>query len=77
MYTAVGSLDKQHYVEQFSPLVKRIARQMMVKLPPSVQIGDIMQAGLIGLMDAVGRYEVEQGVQFETYAAQRISARAW
>jgi RNA polymerase sigma factor for flagellar operon FliA len=72
MYTAVGSLDKQHYVEQFSPLVKRIAHQMMVKLPPSVQIGDIMQAGLIGLMDAVGRYEVEQGVQFETYAAQRI-----
>ena len=72
MYTAVGSLDKQHYVEQFSPLVKRIARQMMVKLPPSVQIGDIMQAGLIGLMDAVGRYEVEQGVQFESYAAQRI-----
>ncbi|MFM9970338.1 MAG: RNA polymerase sigma factor FliA [Burkholderiales bacterium] len=72
MYTAAGSLDKQHYVEQFSPLVKRIAHQMMVKLPPSVQLGDIMQAGLIGLMDAVGRYEVEQGVQFETYAAQRI-----
>jgi len=72
MYTAAGSLDRQHYVEQYSPLVKRIAHQMMVKLPPSVQIGDIMQAGLIGLMDAVSRYEVEQGVQFETYAAQRI-----
>jgi RNA polymerase sigma factor FliA len=72
MYTAAGSLDKQHYVEQFSPLVKRIAHQMMAKLPPSVQVGDIIQAGLIGLMDAVGRYEAEQGVQFETYATQRI-----
>ncbi|MDH4192197.1 MAG: RNA polymerase sigma factor FliA [Betaproteobacteria bacterium] len=72
MYTATGTLDRQHYVEKFSPLVKRIAHHLMTKLPPSVDIGDMMQAGLIGLMDAVSRFEETQGAKFETYAAQRI-----
>jgi RNA polymerase sigma factor FliA len=75
MYTATGTLDKQHYINKYSPLVKRIAHHMMARLPASVQIGDLMQAGLMGLLDAAARYEEEQGVQFETYASQRI--RAW
>lgn len=72
MYTATGTLNTQHYIDKYSPLVRRIAHHMMARLPPSVQIGDIMQAGLMGLMDATTRYEEEQGVQFETYASQRI-----
>ena len=72
MYTATGTLDKQHYINKYSPLVKRIAHHMMARLPASVQIGDLMQAGLMGLLDAATRYEEEQGVQFETYASQRI-----
>jgi RNA polymerase sigma factor for flagellar operon FliA len=72
MYTAQGTLDTDGAMRQYAPLVKRIAHHMMSKLPPSVQIDDIVQAGLIGLMDALGRYEQAQGVQFETYATQRI-----
>jgi len=72
MYTATGTLDKQDYLARYSPLVKRIAHHMMARLPSSVQLGDLLQAGLIGLMDAATRYEEEQGVQFETYASQRI-----
>ncbi len=72
MYTATGTLDKQHYINKYSPLVKRIAHHMMARLPASVQVGDLMQAGLMGLLDAAARYEEEQGVQFETYASQRI-----
>ena len=72
MYTAHGTIRKTDYVQEYAPLVKRIAHHMMSKLPASVQIDDIIQAGLIGLMDAVNKYEQEQGVQFETYATQRI-----
>ena len=72
MYTAQGTLDTDGAMRQYAPLVKRIAHHMMSKLPPSVQLDDIVQAGLIGLMDALGRYEQAQGVQFETYATQRI-----
>ena len=72
MYTSTGTLRKPDFVQEYAPLVKRIAHHMMSKLPASVQIDDMIQAGLIGLMDAVNRYEQEQGVQFETYATQRI-----
>ena len=72
MYTAQGSLDMQGAMQTYAPLVKRVAHHLMAKLPPSVQVEDLIQAGLIGLMDAIGRFEREQGVQFETYATQRV-----
>ncbi len=72
MYTETGTLDREHYVEQFAPMVKRIAHHLMSRLPASVQLTDLIQAGLIGLMGAVSRYEETQGVQFEAYAAQRV-----
>ncbi len=57
---------------QHAPLVKRLAHQMKAKLPPSVEVDDLIQAGMIGLLDAVNRYEETHGAQFETYAVQRI-----
>lgn len=60
------------YVARFLPLVKRLAGQLLARLPASVEADDIVQAGLIGLMDAVNRFEQGQGVRFEAYAAQRI-----
>jgi RNA polymerase sigma factor for flagellar operon FliA len=54
------------------PLVKRLAHQMKAKLPPSVEVDDLVQAGMIGLLDAINRYEENHGAQFETYAVLRI-----
>ena len=72
MYTAQGTLDKSKQVDQYIPLVRRLAHHLIAKLPASVQIDDLIQAGLIGLMDAITRFEEGQGAQFETYASQRI-----
>jgi RNA polymerase sigma factor for flagellar operon FliA len=72
MYTATAKRDTQHYLTQYAPLVKRIAHHMMAKLPASVEIDDVIQTGMLGLLDAVNRYEDTHGAQFETYAAQRI-----
>ena len=62
----------EEYVKKFAPLVKRIAYHLMAKLPASVHVDDLIQAGLIGLMDAAENYDDTQGAQFETYAVQRI-----
>ena len=62
----------EDYVKKFAPLVKRIAYHLMAKLPASVQVDDLIQAGLMGLMDAAKNYDNTLGAQFETYAAQRI-----
>ncbi|MEN6587481.1 MAG: RNA polymerase sigma factor FliA [Sulfuricella sp.] len=73
MYQANGKLQsKEQYVVQYAPLVRRIAHHLAAKLPASVEVDDLIQAGLIGLLDAVGHYDQSQGAQFETYASQRI-----
>jgi len=73
MYQANGKLQsKDQYVVQYAPLVKRIAHHLAARLPSSVEVDDLIQAGLIGLLDAVGHYDQSQGAQFETYASQRI-----
>lgn len=72
MYTAKGQLDHDALIRQYSPLVRRLAHHMMAKLPASVQVDDLIQVGLIGLSEALTRYESSQGVQFETFATQRI-----
>lgn len=72
MYTAKGRLDVNAMLQQYSPLVRRLAHQMIAKLPANVELDDLIQVGMIGLTDALSRFDVAQGVQFETFATQRI-----
>jgi len=72
MYNAAGQINKDQLVQRFAPLVKRIAYHLMARLPPSVQVDDLIQNGMIGLLDAISRFEAGMGAQFETYAAQRV-----
>lgn len=72
MYTAKGQLNRNDLIKQYQPLVRKLAHHMMAKLPANVQVDDLIQVGLIGLSEALTRYEAAQGVQFETFATQRI-----
>lgn len=72
MYNAQGKADKNHLLTEHAALVRRLAHQMKAKLPPSVEVDDLIQAGMLGLLDAIARYEDNHGAQFETYAVQRI-----
>ena len=72
MYTAKGRLDNNAMLKQYGPLVRRLAHQMIAKLPANVELDDLIQVGMIGLNDALGRFDAGQGVQFETFATQRI-----
>ena len=72
MYTAKGQLDRDAQLRQHVPLVRRLAHHMIAKLPPNVEVDDLIQVGMIGLSEALSRYEASQGVQFETFATQRI-----
>ncbi|HNV87934.1 MAG TPA: RNA polymerase sigma factor FliA [Methylotenera sp.] len=73
MYTVHGKKDQhEEMLNQHASLVKKLAYQLKAKLPPSVEMDDLIQAGMMGLLDAINRYEDIHGAQFETYAAQRI-----
>jgi RNA polymerase sigma factor for flagellar operon FliA len=61
-----------HLVNRHLPLVKRIASQLTVKLPSHIEIDDLIQVGLIGLLRAVDDYQRDSGAVFSTYATIRI-----
>ena len=75
MYTSQGKIDKSgpsDLLTQYTPLVRRLALQLIAKLPASVELDDLIQVGMIGLLDAASRYQDDRGAKFETYASQRI-----
>ncbi|WP_110708798.1 RNA polymerase sigma factor FliA [Salinicola sp. CR57] len=72
MYTAQGKIDQHAVIEQYLPMVRRHALSLQVRLPASVELDDLIQAGMLGLLDAMGRYDNAHGASFSTYANQRI-----
>lgn len=70
MYSSGQS--KSELVEQHAALVRRIAYHLIARLPPSVEVEDLIQAGMIGLLDASHQFDASQGASFETYAGIRI-----
>lgn len=63
---------RHRLLTQYRPLVQRIAGQMMRKVPSSVDVDDLIQAGLIGLNTALERFDAAQGVPFEGFAIPRV-----
>lgn len=72
MYNSVKNTGVDVDVLQHVPLVKRIAYHLLGKLPDSVIVDDLIQAGMLGLLEAAKKYDVSQGASFETYAGIRI-----
>ena len=72
MYATTPDPDSDDLVTKHAALVKRIAYHLMSRLPPSVQADDLIQAGMIGLLEASRNYDATQGASFETYAGIRI-----
>ncbi|MBU2323258.1 MAG: RNA polymerase sigma factor FliA, partial [Gammaproteobacteria bacterium] len=73
MYSKAQAQDSQHQlIERYGPLVKRIAYHLLARLPASVQVDDLIQAGMIGLLEASKKYDAGKGASFETFAGIRI-----
>jgi RNA polymerase sigma factor for flagellar operon FliA len=64
--------EKTDYVEKFSPLIRFLADRLASRLPDHIVKDDLVSAGVLGLIDAVDRFEPDRGVMFKTYAEFRI-----
>ncbi|MFM2482650.1 RNA polymerase sigma factor FliA [Celerinatantimonas sp. YJH-8] len=71
-YSSMVADDTETIVARHSPLVKRIAHHLMARLPASVIVDDLIQAGMIGLIEASRNFDGSKGASFETYAGIRI-----
>ncbi len=72
VYSEFQEQTPDSLVREHAPLVKRIAHHLMARLPPSVQPDDLIQSGMIGLLEAATKYDPSKGASFETYAGIRI-----
>ena len=72
LHSDSGSEPQSIVVTKHAQLVKRIAQHLLGRLPPSVQLEDLIQAGMIGLLEASKNYDFSKGASFETYASIRI-----
>lgn len=72
MYADDASKSLNQVIEQYADLVKRIAHHMMGRMPANVAVEDLIQAGMIGLIDASKKFDNSKGASFETYAGIRI-----
>ena len=71
-YQETDDSSRNELFEEHLPLVKIIAHHLSVGLPPGHCVDDLIQVGMIGLLEATRSYEVQQGVQFKSYASIRI-----
>lgn len=72
MYPIAEPRMAENLIEEHSGLVNRIAYHLAARLPASVVVDDLIQVGMIGLLDASQHYDVSQGAAFTTYATIRI-----
>ena len=70
MYEETQSNDD--FITRYAPLVQRIAYHLKARLPESVMIEDLLQSGMMGLLEAASKYNESKGASFETYAGIRI-----
>ncbi|MFP5213578.1 MAG: sigma-70 family RNA polymerase sigma factor, partial [Acidobacteriota bacterium] len=69
---AIKQDEKEKIILQYSDLVKFMALRLLARLPDYVSVDDLFSAGIIGLIDAVDKYDCKQGIPFEYYAKIRI-----
>lgn len=69
---AAAALDRDKLIERHLYLVKIIAHQMAINLPQHIDVGDLIGAGMVGLLESVNRFDPGRGVQFNTYASIRV-----
>ncbi|MFT7244622.1 MAG: RNA polymerase sigma factor for flagellar operon FliA [Candidatus Azotimanducaceae bacterium] len=72
VYSELQEQTPEALVRDYAQLVKRIAHHMVARMPSSVQPDDLIQSGMIGLLEAAGKYDPAKGASFETYAGIRI-----
>ena len=63
---------RDELILEYAPLIKYVAQRMAVRLPPYIEIDDLVNAGTIGLIDAIEKFDSNRGVKFRTYAEFRV-----
>ena len=68
----INPSDKERLILEYAPTIKYIAQRIAARLPPHISIDDLINAGVIGLIDAIEKYDASRDNTFKTYAEFRM-----
>ena len=64
--------NREEVIIQYSPMIKYVANRIAMRLPPHIEVDDLISVGVLGLMDAISKYDSSRGAKFKTYAEFRV-----
>jgi RNA polymerase sigma factor for flagellar operon FliA len=71
-FAAFSPSDQNRIVRRYAPKIRFLALRLKAKLPRNIELNDMISAGTLGLMEALGKFQPELGIRFDTYAETRI-----
>ena len=71
-YQQQAQINREELILEYAPNVKHIANRLAARLPSDFQVDDLIQAGMIGLLEAIDKFDPQKGVKFKTYADIRV-----
>src|SRR3954467_6313392 len=72
MHVQAVAAEQNHRIVTGLPFVEALARRMAASMPHSIDLGDLVQDGVLGLIDAANRFDEDRGIKFETFAERRV-----
>jgi RNA polymerase sigma factor for flagellar operon FliA len=64
--------NREEVIKRYSPMIKYVANRIAMRLPPHIEVDDLISVGVLGLMDAITKYDSSRGAKFKTYAEFRV-----
>jgi len=64
--------NREAVIKEYAPMVKYVANRIAMRLPPHIEVDDLMSVGVLGLIDAIDKYDSSRGAKFKTYAEFRV-----
>ena len=64
--------NREEVIKRYSPMIKYVANRIAMRLPPHIEVDDLISVGVLGLMDAISKYDSTRGAKFKTYAEFRV-----
>jgi RNA polymerase, sigma 28 subunit, SigD/FliA/WhiG len=64
--------NREEVIIRYSPMIKYVANRIAMRLPPHIEVDDLISVGVLGLMDAISKYDSSRGAKFKTYAEFRV-----
>ena len=70
--TEITEENREEVIKKYSPMIKYVANRIAMRLPPHIEVDDLISVGVLGLMDAISKYDSSRGAKFKTYAEFRV-----